>query len=334
MVSTKCTSGDEETILLTQDTFLASARHRSNSFKEHHGVTMLSLNNNGRAPPGADDFQGRGRTLVEHDWSDKKELCSITDVPKYLRFNPYILTGYRSPQLTYSQCLYSLCYFHNETLNIMTHVISLAIFVVYMPNQIPWEEINYKWLPYTHIIGSFSSWIGSSVYHLFMNHKHGEQFYFDLLRWDVVGIWVTQAVGASTTVYTSVYRFPLWLQIGFIGVYVILSLRALKDSMVANSPSKRVLGFAYLFAMRIIAFGMRRKTIQDGDASPLIHIVMQEIWPVLGSCIAAARVPERWFPGKFDLWLNSHNLMHVLVVLGALHMHWATCSDLIWLSKQ
>lgn len=37
-----------------------------------------------------------------------------------------------------------------------------------------------------------------------------------------------------------------------------------------------------------------------------------------GSAVYAARIPERWFPGTFDFVGQSHNLMHVLVLVGAL----------------
>ncbi|KAK8071409.1 hypothetical protein PG997_011612 [Apiospora hydei] len=37
-----------------------------------------------------------------------------------------------------------------------------------------------------------------------------------------------------------------------------------------------------------------------------------------GSAVYAARIPERWFPGAFDYLGQSHNLMHVLVLTGAL----------------
>ena len=36
------------------------------------------------------------------------------------------------------------------------------------------------------------------------------------------------------------------------------------------------------------------------------------------------RVPERWFPGKFDLFFNSHQIWHICVVLAAL-IHWRSC---------
>jgi adiponectin receptor len=30
------------------------------------------------------------------------------------------------------------------------------------------------------------------------------------------------------------------------------------------------------------------------------------------------RVPERYYPGKFDLWGNSHNIWHFFVVAAAI----------------
>lgn len=60
---------------------------------------------------------------------------------------------------------------------------------------------------------------------------------------------------------------------------------------------------------------------------------MQELMPITGAIISAARIPECYYPGYFDLILNSHNILHVTVVLGAIHMHLATCYDLVWLSK-
>ena len=43
----------------------------------------------------------------------------------------------------------------------------------------------------------------------------------------------------------------------------------------------------------------------------------------VGGCIYVVRVPERWAPGRFDLWLNSHQLFHLLTVVAAT-MHFLT----------
>lgn len=37
-----------------------------------------------------------------------------------------------------------------------------------------------------------------------------------------------------------------------------------------------------------------------------------------GAAVYAAIIPERWYPGVFDLLRQSHNWMHVLVLTGAL----------------
>ncbi|XP_072106097.1 adiponectin receptor protein 2-like, partial [Mobula birostris] len=43
---------------------------------------------------------------------------------------------------------------------------------------------------------------------------------------------------------------------------------------------------------------------------------------ILGVAIYAARIPERFFPGKCDIWFHSHQIFHVLVVAAALvHLH-------------
>lgn len=65
----------------------------------------------------------------------------------------------------------------------------------------------------------------------------------------------------------------------------------------------------------------------------LIHpSLLQDLIAVVGSTIGALRIPEKWMPGKLDLILNSHNLMHVLVVLAVCSMHAATLQDLAWMS--
>jgi hypothetical protein len=44
-------------------------------------------------------------------------------------------------------------------------------------------------------------------------------------------------------------------------------------------------------------------------------------------------IPEKWFPGSMDMILNSHNIMHVLVVLAVYFMHQSTILDLVWMAQ-
>ncbi len=46
---------------------------------------------------------------------------------------------------------------------------------------------------------------------------------------------------------------------------------------------------------------------------------------LIGALLYAARIPERIFPGKFDIWFQSHQIFHVFVVAAAyVHYHGIT----------
>ena len=46
-------------------------------------------------------------------------------------------------------------------------------------------------------------------------------------------------------------------------------------------------------------------------------VVLQGVLYIVGAGLYAARVPEKWSPGSFDIWGSSHQIFHVLVVLAA-----------------
>ncbi|KAK7082915.1 hypothetical protein SK128_011437, partial [Halocaridina rubra] len=68
---------------------------------------------------GCHSVKNKGSQCTLHLWS-RKALLHRKDIPKHLQFNPYIETGYR-PLLSMWGCVMSLFYFHNETINIITH---------------------------------------------------------------------------------------------------------------------------------------------------------------------------------------------------------------------
>lgn len=57
---------------------------------------------------------------LETDDKKMDALLAWRDMPQHLQFNPYVLTGYR-PLQSFKGCLHSLFYWHNETINILTH---------------------------------------------------------------------------------------------------------------------------------------------------------------------------------------------------------------------
>lgn len=53
------------------------------------------------------------------------------------------------------------------------------------------------------------------------------------------------------------------------------------------------------------------------ESASLDWVVSQGALYIIGAVIYAARVPEKWSPGKYDIWGSSHQIFHVLVVMAA-----------------
>jgi len=64
--------------------------------------------------------------------SSSSRLVELDDpsLPEVLKFNRFVQTGYRRAPLTKTQCLCSLRYAHNETFNVLSHLIPLVAIAV------------------------------------------------------------------------------------------------------------------------------------------------------------------------------------------------------------
>ncbi|XP_033322430.2 progestin and adipoQ receptor family member 4 [Megalopta genalis] len=279
---------------------------------------------NGRMSEQPPPHEQKPNVFLLREWSD---------MPKHLQFNPHIRTGYR-PLMTVRQCLGSLFYLHNETVNIMTHGFAILYMLVTIPQLLPWSTQGAfaEILSWCHLIGAVSPWIGSFVYHLFMNLNYDEVFYRKLLKLDMIGIWLCQSFGAMPMMAATVHCLPDSYWYCCIFIYCFLCMWGLLMAMHALSPWERRLCFAPPFLMRMLLMVLRCFGIGGGNPDALTHVILQDMISVVGATIGAMRIPEKWIPGKLDLVLNSHNLMHVLVVLAVCSMHAATMQDLVWMS--
>lgn len=53
------------------------------------------------------------------------------------------------------------------------------------------------------------------------------------------------------------------------------------------------------------------------DSMGVNWVILQGALYIAGAGLYAARIPERFSPGKFDIWGSSHQIFHVLVLLAA-----------------
>ncbi len=79
---------------------------------------------------------------------------------------------------------------------------------------------------------------------------------------------------------------------------------------------------ALVSALPIIHFVLMYGLADSIKQGSLDSLVIMGILYLLGAFLYAARIPERWMPGKCDIWFQSHQIFHLLVVAAAfVHYH-------------
>ena len=77
-----------------------------------------------------------------------------------------------------------------------------------------------------------------------------------------------------------------------------------------------------LSALVFVGHGLRlRGWAQQRRSMSLDWMAAMGTCNFLGAAAYAARVPERWYPRRFDLVGSSHQILHVMVILAGL-AHW------------
>ena len=112
-------------------------------------------------------------------------------LPDVLRFNRFIQTGYRRAPLSKRQCLCSLGYCHNETFNVLSHLVPLALLLLSLATgtlSATWPRNGgtiEDWSLVLHALPVVLCLSGSVAYHLMMADFSNYSKYLSV---DVCGI--------------------------------------------------------------------------------------------------------------------------------------------------
>lgn len=235
---------------------------------------------------------------------------------------PYIHTGYRRmPINDVKKTFFSLFFLHNETMNILTHSVPLLLWI-YMfwdvftvQNRYTSNSDRFVMLFYLSLSGVMM--IFSSLYHLF--RAHSEPYYHWFLACDLRGIVLILAGCNMMTLYFELSCFSLERNIGFIvNIIVAISLILWIPKMVSLRLTKQRTLYFLLFSM-VGGFGWIYRWFYYGN------INWNTFWPMAHSYIAAAigllvkelKLPEKWYPYRFDIFGASHQLFHVIALYSA-----------------
>lgn len=121
-----------------------------------------------------------------------------------------------------------------------------------------------------------------------------------------------------------------WLRPAALLGYTVLSGVAGWRALTAPSTSARLRAFGWQAAARLLVFGARGMGLGSGAPGSLPCYLRMDALALLGGLVNVARLPERWGPGRFDYWGNSHQIMHLLSVGSILQLHAGVVPDLLW----
>eukprot|EP00116_Pleurobrachia_bachei_P004664 sb/3464926/ len=268
-------------------------------------------------------------TTVQWRWS--KNLVTYTHLPDWLKDNKFLISRHRLPIYSFTGCIFSAFRLHTETGNIWTHLIGSILtlgFSIYCYasrlHARPWSEQ----LVYGMFFMAATICMGfSCLFHTVINHSPEMFKLFSRLDYSGISLlmvgsyipWLYYAYFCSPVIYT-VYTSTVCF-IGIIGIIVSLWEKF-------DKPKYRTFRAAVFLSMGLSAiipgfhYGFQYGWDRALDRASLGWMVLMGCLYVTGTLLYMLQIPERWFPGKFDVWGQSHQLFHIFVLVAVfVHYH-------------
>ncbi|XP_077233853.1 heptahelical transmembrane protein 4-like isoform X2 [Tasmannia lanceolata] len=195
-----------------------------------------------------------------------------------------------------------------------------------------------RWPFFAFLGGAMFCLLASSTCHLLSCHS--ERLSYIMLRLDYAGIAALISTSFYPPVYYSFMCNPFFCNL-YLGFITLLGIATIIVSLlpVFQNPEYRSMRAGLFFGMGVSGVApILHKLILFKHQPEAIHTTGYEIlmgaFYGLGALVYATRIPERWKPGKFDIAGHSHQLFHVLVVLGAFTHYRAGLVYLKWRDLQ
>jgi adiponectin receptor len=262
-------------------------------------------------------------------------LIRYEDLPIPWRVNPHIVKGYRFSD-SKVDCVRSVFGISNELVNIWSHAIGLMIVLAIAFYFYP-TSVNFSLSTKTDIFiaavfffAACKCLVCSTLWHT-MNSVADLTLMERFACVDYTGISLLIAASIMTTEYTAFYCEPIsrWIYmtttatLGIGGVILpwhpTFNRQDMAWARVAFYVSLGATGFVPILQLNMTRGG----TWAWEFYAPITQSIIVYL---IGACVYASQVPERWFPGAFDYIGGSHNLWH-FAVLGGILFHYLAMQE-------
>uniref|UniRef100_A0A8C2EMD3 Adiponectin receptor protein 1-like n=1 Tax=Cyprinus carpio TaxID=7962 RepID=A0A8C2EMD3_CYPCA len=259
-------------------------------------------------------------------------------LPDWLKDNDYLLQGHRPPMPSFRACFGSIFRIHTETGNIWTHLLGLILFLclgtltMLRPNVSFMAPVQEKVVFGMFFLGAVLclsfSWLFHTVY------CHSEKVSRTFSKLDYSGIALLIMGSFVPWLYYSFYCSPQPRFI-YLSVVCVLGVAAIVVAQWDRFATPRhrstragvFMGLGLSGLIPTMHFTIAEGFVKATTVGQMGWFYLMGAMYISGASLYAARIPERYFPGKCDIWFQSHQIFHVLVV-GAAFVHFYGISNL------
>jgi predicted membrane channel-forming protein YqfA (hemolysin III family) len=305
-----------------------------------HGVALGDRTSNVvSVSDGIDDtLDGKSNTNIgdveagyKNHWQEKTEyqLNTIAESPRFLH-RAYIASGYRV-HFSYSLCAKSIFRLHNETGNIWTHLLGLALFVWVLIDESTSATAvlstlqNFDRIPLLFFyITSIVCFVSSCLYHT--GNCHAPQTYSLLYKCDLFGISSMILGSYLPGLYHGFTCFPpIQLLYCTVVSFLVITSMIVPHLDRCQKPEFHAYRVALLVSVIVFAIVPAAHWVYCSPAHIISHnlpsLIKMFAWYIAGFVFYIFHLPERWSPGTFDIWIHSHQLWHICIVMAAWTWH-------------
>ncbi|EYC13609.1 hypothetical protein Y032_0043g813 [Ancylostoma ceylanicum] len=277
--------------------------------------------------------------IVTKTYEARWKVLKYEHLPEWLQDNEFLRHGHRPPLPSFAECFKSIWSLHTETGNIWTHLIGclaffcLGVWFLTRPdNHIQWQEK----IVFSFFFGGAVLCLGLSfVFHTLCCHSINVGRLFCKL--DYMGISLLIIGSFIPWIYYGFYC-RMEPKITYIAMVSVLGAGAIIVSLWDKFSESR---FRPLRAGVFVSMGCSgivptvHYIITDGvrslfEDNAFHWLLLMAFLYLLGALLYATRTPERFFPGKCDIWFQSHQLFHTCVVIAAF-VHYYGISEMAWM---
>ncbi|XP_038237272.1 adiponectin receptor protein 2-like [Dermochelys coriacea] len=284
-------------------------------------------------PLQAQQAMGRMEEFVFKVWEGRWRVFPHDVLPDWLKDNDFLLHGHRPPMPSFRACFRSIFRLHTETGNIWTHLIGSLFFLVlgigymFSPNMNYRAPVQERVVFGTFFLGATLCLCFSCLFHTV--YCHSERVSRTFSKLDYSGITLLIVGSFVPWLYYSFYCSPQ-PQLIYLIIVCVLGVTAITVSQWDHfaTPQYRAvragvfLGLGLSGLVPTLHFMLAEGPLRAVTAGQMGWLLLMALLYILGAVVYAARVPERFFPGKCDIWFHSHQIFHVLVLAGAgVHLH-------------